>query len=100
MLFPTFLLFLQKVSKKVRLVEDIPHERYKIQVFNYNGKYIVKIELGQFEQTYKIGETDVFGLEDVRRMITPELLSNCLKRFLSMREDWEAAFSSKNTQNT
>jgi hypothetical protein len=65
-------------------------------VFQYNGKYIVKIELGQFEQTYKIGETDVFGLEDVERMISKELLSNSLKRFVEMRSDWENAFKNKN----
>ena len=82
----------------MRLIKDSPHERYKIQVFNYNSKYIVKIELGQFEQTFKIGETDVFGLEDVERMITPELLSNALKRFVEMRSDWEAAFKQKNVQ--
>lgn len=82
----------------VRLVKDIPHDRYKIQVFNYNGKYIVKIELGQFEQTYKIGETDVYGLEDVEKMITPELLSNCLKRFMEMRTEWEMAFNQKNIE--
>lgn len=82
----------------MRLVKDIPHDRYKIQVFNYNAKYMVKIELGQFEQTYKIGETDVYGLEDVERMITPELLSNALKRFVEMRKDWEMAFKQKNIQ--
>jgi len=82
----------------VRLIKDIPHDRYKIQVFNYNGKYIVKIELGQFEQTFKIGETDVYGLEDVERMISPELLSNALKRFVEMRSDWETAFKQKNVE--
>lgn len=82
----------------MRLIKDIPHERYKIQVFNYNGKYIVKIELGQFEQTFKIGETDVYGLEDIERMISPELLSNALKRFVEMRADWEKAFNQKNVK--
>jgi hypothetical protein len=80
----------------MRLVKEIPHDRYKIQLFNYNGKYIVKIELGQFEQTFKIGETDVEGLSEVENMITPELLSNCLKRFIEMRSDWEKAFTTKN----
>ncbi len=80
----------------MRLVKDIPHDRYKIQIFNYNSKYIVKIELGQFEQTFKIGELDVNGLEEVERMITPQLLSNCLNRFIEMRTDWELAFKSKN----
>lgn len=80
----------------MRLIKDIPHERFKIQLLNYNAKYIVKIELGQFEQTFKIGELDVDSIEDVERMITPELLANCIKRFLEMRSDWEQAFQQKN----
>ena len=83
----------------MRLVKEVPHEKYKIQIFQYNGKYIVKIELGQFEQTFKIGETDVFGLEDVEQMITQELLSNCLKRFVEMRTDWSNAFNQKNSKD-
>lgn len=80
----------------MRLVKEVPHEKYKIQIFNYNAKYIVKIELGQFEQTYKISETDVYGIEEVERMITPELLSNALHRFVEMRTDWSKAFNNKN----
>lgn len=80
----------------MRVVAEIPHDRYKIQIFNYNAKYMLKIELGQFEQMFKIGETDVFGLDDVKAMITPSLLKNCLERFVSMRTDWEEAFQQKN----
>lgn len=80
----------------MRLIKEIPHERYRITVHNYNAKYLVKIELGQFEQTFKIGETDVQSLEDLEGMLTPQLLSNCLQRFIQMREDWESAFNQKN----
>ncbi|MFA7273947.1 MAG: hypothetical protein WC044_08760 [Crocinitomicaceae bacterium] len=83
----------------MRLIAEIPHERFKISLFNYNAKYMVKIELGQFEQLFKIGETDVMSLEEVKNMITPELLTNCLHRFISMRTDWEQAFQNKNTNN-
>jgi hypothetical protein len=83
----------------MRLLKDVPHDRYKIQIFGYNGKYIVKIELGQFEQTYKIGELDVDGLEDVERMISHDLLTNSLTRFVEMRSDWEKAFKNKNSTN-
>lgn len=85
-------------SKRLRLVKDIPHEKYKIQLFQYNGKYILKIELGQFEQTYKIGETDVYGVEDLEKMITPQLLKNSLTRFVEMRNDWGQAFTNKNQE--
>jgi len=80
----------------MRLIKEIPHERYRISVHNYNAKYLVKIELGQFEQTFKIGETDVQSLDDLEKMITTQLLSNCLQRFIQMREDWENAFQQKN----
>lgn len=83
----------------MRLVKEVPHERYKIQIFQYNGKYILKIELGQFEQTYKIGETDVNGVEDFEKLITPLILSNSLKRFVEMRSDWSQAFNEKNNDN-
>lgn len=82
----------------MRLVKEIPHPRFKIQIHEYNGKYIVKIELGQFEQTYKIGSTDVNGLGDVENMITENLLNNSIKRFIEMRGDWEIAFTKKNSK--
>lgn len=82
----------------MRLVKEIPHSRFKIQIHNYNGKYIVKIELGQYEQAYKISESDVSGLEEVERMITTELLKNTLLRFIEMRKEWEEGFKKKNIQ--
>lgn len=79
----------------MRVVAEIPHPRYKIQLFSYNAKYLLKIELAQFEQVFKIAEADVMGVEDVKKMITPELLTNSLERFVSMRSDWEKAFQQK-----
>ena len=81
----------------MRVIDEIPHPKFKIQIFSYNAKYIVKIELGQFEQSYKIGETDVMGLDDVKAMIDKPFLSGCLHRFVAMREDWEKSFKNKNT---
>lgn len=81
----------------MRVIAEIPHERYKIQIFNYNSKYLVKVELGQFEQIFKIGELDVNGIEDIKSMVTDELLENCLQRFVGMRTDWEKSFVSKNS---
>ena len=80
----------------MRLIKEIPHEHYRITVHNYNAKYLLKIELGQFEQVFKIGETDVMSLDELEKMMTPQLLSNCLTRFIQMRTDWEMAFQHKN----
>jgi hypothetical protein len=80
----------------MRLIKEIPHEHYRITIHNYNAKYLLKIELGQFEQLFKIGETDVMSLDELENMISPQLLSNCLTRFIQMRDDWETAFKNKN----
>ncbi len=80
----------------MRLVTEVPHSRYKIQIFNYNSKFIVKIELDQFEQVYKIGETDVNGVEEVVKMVNESLLKNSLTRFIEMRSDWGNAFKEIN----
>jgi hypothetical protein len=77
----------------MRIVKEIPHERYRIQLHNYNGKYILKIELGQYEQSYKINELDLTDTNDIDKMISDEFLENCLGRFLTMRKDWEKAFN-------
>ena len=82
----------------MRLVKQIPHERYLIQIHQYNGKYILKIELAQFEQLFKISEMDVMNLDDLETMIQGEFLSNCLKRFVEMRTDWQEAFNKLQNQ--
>lgn len=75
----------------MRVVAEIPHSHFKIQIFNWNGKYQVKIEIGQFEQTYKVAETNVNGLEDVKSLITDEFLTKVMGRMVSMREEWNNA---------
>ena len=81
------------------MVKEIPHERYRIQIHQYNGKYILKIELGQYEQSYKINELDIEDTNAIDSMLSEEFLNNCLNRFLTMRRDWEKAFDTiKNQQ--
>lgn len=79
----------------MRTLAEIPHHTFRISVFSYNAKYIVKIELGQFEQVYKISEMDVVGLEDVKKMLTSEFYENCMERFLTMRADWNNSFNNR-----
>jgi hypothetical protein len=72
----------------MRLVKQIPHDRFLIQIHQYNGKFILKIELSGFEQLFKISETDILDIELIEKNLTSEFFSNCLNRFIAMREDW------------
>lgn len=79
----------------MRIVKEIPHPQFKITIFSWNGKYIVKIEIGQFEQVYKINEMDVMGLDEVERMLDEDFLKGVMDRFLGMRSDFGEAFKRK-----
>jgi hypothetical protein len=81
----------------MRVIADIPHHTFKISIFSYNAKFIVKIEWGSFEQSFKISEMDVSGLEEVEKMITESFLENSMRRFISMQEDWAKSFQEINS---
>lgn len=81
----------------MRLIKQIPHERYLIQLHQYNGKLILKIELGTFEQIFKIPESELIDLDKFENSLQNEFLSKCLERFLSMRSDWEELIGKTNS---
>jgi hypothetical protein len=47
----------------MRLVKQIPHNQFLIQIHQYNGKFILKIELSGFEQLFKFAETDLQDID-------------------------------------
>jgi hypothetical protein len=73
----------------MNLLKEIEEEHYSFQIYQYNGKYILKFAKDGMEQSFKIGETDVFGVEDFEKMITPELIQNMLTRFEKMKLEWD-----------
>lgn len=73
----------------MRLIKQIPHERFLIQIHQYNAKLILKIELGTFEQLFKIPESSIVDLDKFETSLSGEFLTKCLERFIAMRSDWE-----------
>ncbi|AII52652.1 MULTISPECIES: hypothetical protein [Hymenobacter] len=76
----------------MRQLADIPHPEAKITLFSWNGKYLIKLEKGPLEQTYKVSELDVTSDDDVRALLDSEFLQAALARFTDMRNDLQAAF--------
>jgi hypothetical protein len=72
----------------MRVVKHIPHDRLLIQIHQYNGKYILSIELGDFVQSFKVVDSEIADLDLLEKQITPEFLSSCVKRFIEMRAEW------------
>ncbi len=76
----------------MRVVEEIPHNQFKITIFSWNNKFIIKIEIGQFEQVYKINESDVMGVDDIKSMLDDAFLSKVMNRFVDMRSDFAHSY--------
>ena len=76
----------------MRVVEEIVHPACKITIFSWNAKFIIKLEAGGFEQVFKINESDITGLGDVKKMLTPQFLDKAAARFGEMSKEWAASF--------
>lgn len=78
----------------MRLVKQIPHERFFIQLHAYNGKYILSISIDSFEQSFKVNESDFQRVDELEHLIEGEFLTKCLRRFIEMRDDWTKLLTS------
>ncbi|MDX5436327.1 MAG: hypothetical protein LPK03_03995 [Pontibacter sp.] len=70
----------------MRVVADIPNPNMKVTLLSWNGKYLIKLEKGDFEQTYKIGEMDVMGDAGAKELLDDEFLEAAMNRFSDMRD--------------
>jgi len=69
----------------VRVIGEIPHPECKITIFHWNNRYLIKLEQGLLEQTYKVQEYDIASEEDIKRLITDDFVASALQQFEAMR---------------
>ncbi|RZK18157.1 MAG: hypothetical protein EOO56_16625 [Hymenobacter sp.] len=81
----------------MRHVADIPYPQVKITLLAWNGKYLLKLEQGPLEQTYKVAELDMTGIAapdvEIRQILDDEFLAAAVARFQAMQQDMRAAFA-------
>lgn len=71
----------------MRIVKEISHPQCKITVFSWNAKYLIKLERGLIEQTYKVPEMELSGDEDIEKLLKGDFLKRVLARFDEMESD-------------
>ena len=77
----------------MRIIAELPHPEFKISILNMNRKFIVKIEQGNLEQTYKIAEADLTeDVNSVFEILDDEFLKAVSVRFDDMRKDWKETY--------
>jgi hypothetical protein len=75
----------------MRVVTEIAHPEIKITIFHWNNRYLIKLEAGPFEQTYKIQEFDVDSEEDVKKLVSDEFIHSAIDRFNQMADSLQQA---------
>nr|WP_294790358.1 hypothetical protein [uncultured Mucilaginibacter sp.] len=81
----------------MRVIAELPHPDFKISIFSMNQKFIVKIERGILEQSYKIPEMDLTdGVNSVFELLDEEFLKAVTARFKEMAVDFKAAYNRYN----
>lgn len=77
----------------MRTVREFTQSDCKITIFSWNNRYLIKVEQGPLEQTYKIAETDVTEEEDVVSLIDAEFIQQATVRFAQMGQSLHEAMS-------
>ena len=75
----------------MRVVGEIPHPNCKITLFSWNNRYLVKLEQGYLEQTYKIDQFELSGDSDLLRIVNEKFIEGALERFNEMNQSWATA---------
>ena len=70
----------------MRVIKEITKPNYRITIFNWNGKYLIKFEQGDLEQTFKISEFDVINEEEVFNLLTDDFNNDVIRNFKSMND--------------
>lgn len=76
----------------MRVVKEYLDKPCKITVFSWNGKYIIKLETGPFEQTFKVSELDILESE-LDDLLNEDFLNAALKRFQDMGSSLKSALN-------
>jgi len=78
----------------MRAIAELPHPNCKITIFSMNQKFIVKLERGAYEQTYKVSEMDVTdGVNGVFQLLDEEFIATAITRFDAMDLDFKESYA-------
>jgi hypothetical protein len=74
----------------MKYIKEIANEPFKIGLYAWNSKFIVKVETPLYEQTYKVSEMDFLGNDgDMEALFGDEFfLKSIAERFMQMHHDF------------
>jgi hypothetical protein len=68
----------------MRVIRETTLQSCRITFFSWNNRYIIKLEQGLFEQTFKIDQFDLTNEEELISLIDAEFVQQAINRFSEM----------------
>jgi hypothetical protein len=68
----------------MRIIGEIPHPSCKITLFSWNNRYLIKLEQGLLEQTYKIDQFELSSEQELHQILSEEFLTTATNLFSEM----------------
>lgn len=70
----------------MRLIRDFVRGPVRVSVFSWNNKYLLKLEAGNLEQTFKVDELDFTSDEEALQLLNDRFMERAIIRFNDMAE--------------
>lgn len=70
----------------MRIIGEIPHPDCRISLFQWNNRYIIKLERGHLEQTFKIDQFNLSSEKDLHLIVNEVFVNDAVARFDAMEQ--------------
>lgn len=77
----------------MRVIREVSYPEFKVTFFSWNNRYLIKLEQGLLEQTYKINQFDLAGEEDLLRILDADFIREQNLRFMDMHRSLQDAIT-------
>jgi hypothetical protein len=68
----------------MRVLKELLKDEIKITLYQWNNRYLIKLEWEFFEQTFKVPEWDLTSEADLDEILNPDFLNSAIIRFRDM----------------
>lgn len=70
----------------MRIIGEIPHSQCKVTLYQWNNRYLIKLEKDKLEQTYKVDQFDLTSEKELLLLVDEAFLQKALIRFDDMEQ--------------
>lgn len=82
----------------MKIVKEFSNAHGRFSIFEMNNKFIIKIERGNYEQTYKLNTLDylIQSADDIEKIFDDDFMKNIDAVFLKMHQDFNQSIERNN----